>query len=60
MRIEVTGEKALLYVQGSDQPVLMVNDLKLGKEAHGSIGLWVDRGTEGYFSNLRITFKGAK
>jgi len=60
MRIEVTEEKALLYVHGSDQPVLVVNDLKLGKEAHGSIGLWVDRGTEGYFSNLRITFRGGK
>jgi len=29
-------------------------DLKAVPEA-GGIGLWVGRGTEGYFSNLRIT-----
>jgi hypothetical protein len=57
MRIDVHEERALLYVHGSSQPVLVVNDLKLGKEAHGSIGLWVDRGTEGYFSNLQVTLR---
>ena len=57
VRIEVAGDKARLYVHGSKQPVLLVNDLKHGGEAHGSIGLWVDVGTEGYFSNLRITYK---
>jgi len=57
MRIEVEGERARLYVHGAEQPVLLVNDLKLGKDARGSIGLWVDSGTEGYFSNLRITYK---
>ncbi len=60
MRIEINDEKALLYVNGSDQPVLVVNDLKLGKEAHGSIGLWVDIGTEAHFSNFRITSRGEK
>jgi hypothetical protein len=60
MRIEVNEEKALLYVNESAQPVLVVNDLKLGKEAHGSIGPWVDIGTEAYFSKLRITFRGEK
>jgi hypothetical protein len=57
MRIEVEGERARLYVHGAEQPVLLVNDLKLGKDARGSIGLWVDSGTEGYFSNLRVTYK---
>jgi len=57
MRIDVEGDKARLYVHGGEQPVLLVNDLKLGKDARGSIGLWVDAGTEGYFSNLRITYK---
>jgi hypothetical protein len=57
MRIEVEDERARLYVHGAEQPVLLVNDLKLGKDARGSIGLWVDAGTEGYFSNLRITYK---
>ena len=57
VRIEVDGDKARLYVHGGEQPVLLVNDLKHGGKAHGCIGLWVDVGTEAYFSNLRITHK---
>ncbi len=30
MKIEVSGAKARLYVNGADQPCLLVNDLKLG------------------------------
>jgi hypothetical protein len=52
-RIEVEGRKARLYVNGADQPCLIVNDLKLEPRA-GGIGLWVGPGTEGYFSNLRV------
>lgn len=43
-----------LYVNGSAQPVLLVNDLKLG-DSTGSIALWIGPGTEAYFANLRIT-----
>jgi len=35
-------------------PVLIVNDLKRGAEAHGSVGLFVDNGTDGHFRNLSI------
>lgn len=55
VRIEVSGEQAKLFVHGSDQPCLLVNDLKLGPDKKGSIGLWVGVGTEAYFSNLRVT-----
>jgi hypothetical protein len=55
IRIEIMGENAKLYVHGSAQPTLIVNDLKLGAEAHGSIGLWIGPGTEAHFSNLQIT-----
>ncbi len=54
LKIVVQGDKAQLYVNGSAQPVLIVNDLKHGAGTSGAIGLWVDVGTEGYFSNLRI------
>ncbi len=54
MRIEVEGEKARLYVHGAEQPTLLVNDLKLGREAHGSVGLFIDMGSEGFFRNLRV------
>ena len=36
IRIEVEGSKARLYVHGGEQPVLIVNDLKLGDKARGS------------------------
>ena len=53
-RIDVDGRKARLYVHGAEQPCLIVNDLKLDPQA-GGVALWVGPGTEGYFSNLKIT-----
>jgi hypothetical protein len=54
LKIEVKGTQAKLFVNGHKQPALIVNDLKHGPDASGAIGLWVDIGTEGYFSGLRI------
>lgn len=54
IKIEVKDEKAKLYLNGSEQPVLVVNDLKHGADISGGIGLWVDVGTEGYFTDLRV------
>lgn len=54
VKIVVAGLKARLYVDGAEQPCLLVNDLKLG-ETRGAVGLWVGPGTEGYFRELRIT-----
>ena len=55
-RIEVQGRTARLYVHGAEQPCLIVNDLKLAP-SEGGVALWVGPGTEGYFSNLKITRK---
>ena len=55
-RIEVDGRKARLYVNGSDQPCLIVNDMK-HEPQEGGVALWVGPGTEGYFSNLKMTKK---
>lgn len=54
MKIVVDGASARLYVHDAPQPALIVNDLKLGKDAHGPVALWIGQGTEAYFSNLRI------
>lgn len=54
LKIVVRGSQAKLYLNGRTHPVLIVNDLKHGADASGAIGLWVDVGTEGYFSNLRV------
>jgi hypothetical protein len=53
IRIVVAGAKARLYVNGADQPCLIVNDLKLG-ESHGQVALWTGSNTQAYFSNLTI------
>jgi hypothetical protein len=55
-RIEVEGRKARLYVHEAEQPCLIVNDLKL-EPREGGVALWIEPGTEGYFSNLKITAK---
>jgi len=54
IKIVVSGAKAKLYVNGADQPCLIVNDLKLG-ENQGRVALWTGSDTEGYFSTLRIS-----
>src|SRR5262245_25288277 len=53
-KIEVDGRRARLYVHGAEQPCLIVNDMKMEPRA-GGVALWVGPGTEGYFSNLKIT-----
>jgi len=53
MKVVVSGTKAQLYVNGADQPCLIVNDLKLG-ETHGQIALWAYGTTDAYFSNLKV------
>jgi len=53
VRIEVSGQKARLYVNGAAQPCLLVNDLKL-PPAKGAVALWIGPGTDGYFANLRV------
>ena len=54
MKIDVRGDKARLYVNGAEQPVLIVNDLKHG-DSKGAIALWVGPGTVAHFANLRVT-----
>ena len=54
VRIEVKDAEAKLFLNGTNQPALIVNDLKHGRDASGGIGLWVDIGTEGYFTDLKI------
>lgn len=55
LKIEVNGNQAKLFINGSKQPYLIVNDLKMGADQSGSIGLFVDIGTEGFFRNLKVS-----
>lgn len=55
LKIVVNGQEAKLYLNDAKQPCLIVKDMKLGATQSGGIGLWVDVGTEGYFTDLKIT-----
>jgi hypothetical protein len=54
MRIVIKGAQAKLFLDGHEQPSLIVNDLKHGADLSGAVGLWVEAGTEGFFSDLKI------
>jgi hypothetical protein len=54
IRIQVSGQTAKLYVNGADQPALIVNDLKQ-PVTNGAIALWVGPGTIAHFAGLKIT-----
>lgn len=57
MKIVVKGNQAKLFLNKTKEPSLIVNDLKLGANASGAIGFFVDVGTEGYFSDLKVTIQ---
>ncbi len=54
VRISFDGQKARLYVHGSDQPTLIVNDLKR-PAAPGSVALWIGPGTIAHFRDMKVT-----
>ncbi len=54
IRIQVSGRSARLYVNGADQPALVVNDLKQ-PVTRGGIALWVGPGTIAHFTNMKVT-----
>src|SRR5256886_1267962 len=53
VKIEVRGRTAKLYVNGSENPSLIVNGLK-GEDLQGSVALWGYPGEEAYFSNVKV------
>ena len=55
IKIDVRGNVARLFVHDSDQPTLIVNDVKTGPQAKGAVALWLDAGTIAHFRNLRVT-----
>ena len=54
VKIQVAGSSGRLYVNGAEQPVLIVNDLKQ-PSVKGAIALWVGVGTIAHFSDLKVT-----
>lgn len=56
MRIEINDKKTELYINNQKYPSFIVSEM-LGSTKSGSIGLWVDIGTEGYFKDFKIVRK---
>ena len=54
VRIEVKGDKARIYINGAQQPTMIVDDLKHGATS-GLLALWVDVGTVAHFANLKVS-----
>ncbi|PWT92932.1 MAG: hypothetical protein C5B55_05425 [Blastocatellia bacterium] len=54
VKIEAHRDKARLYVNGAEQPTLLVNDLKQG-QTRGAVALWIGPGTVAHFADLRIS-----
>ena len=55
VKIVVNGTQAKIYINGASQPSLVVSDLKLGPAQRGGIGYWLETGTVGYFSELKVS-----
>ncbi len=53
MRIEVNGQRAELYINDAKYSTMIVDKMK-GNTTIGSVALWVDIGTIGYFKDLKI------
>ena len=54
VRIDVNGNKARLFVNGNEQPTLIVNDVKSGATGKGGVALWFEGSTIAHFANLKI------
>lgn len=57
IRISVQGGTARLFINGDEQPSLIVNDLKLGAGGSGGVALWVGPHTEAYFANVTVAHR---
>lgn len=55
LRIEVAERRVKLYIDNREQPSIIINAPEQVVPKSGGIGLWVDIGTEGFFTDLKIT-----
>lgn len=53
VKIDLHGRVAKLFIDGSENPTLVVNGLK-GEDLRGGVALWGYAGEEAYFANLKV------
>jgi len=54
VKIVVAGDQARLFVNHQAQPTLIINDVKTGAAAKGSVALWFEGTTIAHYANLKI------
>jgi hypothetical protein len=59
MRLEINGETAEMFINNMKYSTFIVNKM-LGTSKKGSVGLYVDIATIGYFKDLKVTKKALK
>ena len=60
LKAVIHDDRAAFYLNDNESPVLTVSGLKHGANAKGSVGFFVDIGTEGFFKDLVITQEESK
>lgn len=55
LKAVIENERAEFYLNQISEPVLVVEDMKHGIGGKGSIGIFVDIGTEAFVSELKVT-----
>lgn len=55
LKAVIEEDHAAFYLNGAEQPVLVVEHMKHGPDARGSVGIFVDIGTEAFVSALQVT-----
>ncbi|MFD1901560.1 hypothetical protein [Enterococcus termitis] len=55
LKAVITDAKAEFYLNDCEEPVLVVEHMKHGKDAKGALGFFVDIGTEAFFKDWTIT-----
>ena len=54
LKAVIENERAEFYLNGEEQPTLVVDNMKHGVGQHGSVGIFVDIGTEAFISDLKV------
>lgn len=54
LKAVIQDEKASFYLNDEPEPVLTVDPMKHGKDAHGGVGFFSEIGTEAFFKDLKI------
>lgn len=52
----INDDHGEFYVNDMEHPALVVDGFKHGKDARGTVGLYTDIGTDGYFKDLEIEY----